>query len=231
MGWPSYATAVAADTPGVGWWPLDDSLGLPQDRSGNLNHLTGATGTLTYRQAGPFTGALGITGTSASGQALTHAPFATPVDNLSIEFWVSLASGPSGFSFFCGNPGTNGWNLTTSGAQLLLQVNATNQAASVKGLDASGVWHYWVIVRDNGTWRYYFNGNIDTLNAGSTTPTTPSGNNFNIMSGGNITSTWSNIAYYNTVLTPSRIRAHYDAALTTDISNLTTHHGGKGATW
>lgn len=217
LGGIGYINAVLADTPKA-FWKCQDASGFPVDSSGNGLDMTAVSGTPTYHETGPYTPQDFSIGLLAAG--FTRNIVTAVVNNFTLEVWVmpvgSLASGRiilgNSARGLDGANGINGyeiiWNDTT-GKFRATAGNVADYTASAATLSLNS-WYHVVVVRDAGTWKYYVNGAIDTANAGTSAPVTPTGT-------AHFGSTVANqrIAYaaiYESALSAARVAAHYAAA-------------------
>lgn len=234
MGAAAYVAAVLADTP-VAFWECQDSSGLPVDSSGNGLNMTASGGTPVYQQQGPFTSDYAI---RLADAYYTRPAVTTATDNFTMECWVSpLAEGTYGGGLIrnATSGGLDGWVtvtntggkflcvaenvavLATSANQLVSQQAQSSWSMPLLGVGGSGsrAWNYVVTQRSSGTWVYYFNGAVDTANAGTAGPITPGGSALAGFS--DSTFTWdarfAYVAIYNTALSGTRVAAHYTAGL------------------
>jgi hypothetical protein len=206
MAQAEYTTAVLADSPAA-FWKLDEASGLPQDSSGNARHFTTTTGTPTYQQAGPFTGAYGILLQTTTNEGFTRAVFDTATDNVTIEAWLRQA---------------DGFTVAHNGANVVVTAGGTTVLSSVPlGTDLV-TYKQIVALRRSGTWEIYKDG--DLFNTGSTASiSTPTGS-FKVGIAGSFAagSVVSNVSYYATAISAARIRAHYEAAIDYQQKTLNT---------
>jgi hypothetical protein len=210
-----YRSEVLADNP-KGFWLLDEISGLPQDSSGNGNHMTAVfSGGHDYRRAGPITGSYGIW--MQGGRFFTLSPTpCTVTNNFSMEFWFTHEAGDGDSLFYNGFHNNRGWgewiyNSTTRG--FLYGGVAFQTAIGFPDVN----WHQVVYVRDSGVTKNYLDGNLVNGNAGTDTPVSPSGGDIRIGSTGNVQGIWSLCSIYETALSPTRIAAHYAATQVDDI--------------
>lgn len=211
-----YVAAVLASNP-VGFWKMDEASGMPQDSSGNGNHMTAlSAGTPDYQQAGPFSGAYGIR--LQGGENFRRlAPVSTVTNNFSLEmFYLWEAAGGNDRLFYNGDFDSDpGWGIDyqSGGSKIrALYGGVAWEAESTFTVDnGPPVWHHIIIVRDAGTTKYYVNGALDTANAGTNTPNTPTTATF-IGSTSLVTGTYSMCAIYSTALSAADAAAHYAAS-------------------
>lgn len=204
----AYDAAVLADTP-RGYWKLDEPSGNFADSSGNGLTMT-ASGSLTYSQSGPFTGAGAVL--FAAGATGTRSQVSALADNITMEAWVYPTSRATYHSILSNeNGGLNGYDyvLDVNG-----RVNVVVQGTGVEGPTGTAIpnnaWTYLCIRRSANFWTSYIAGALDGT-MGNLPPGPPSGGQTQIG-----TSTWvgrlSRVAFYESVLTPARMLAHYHAA-------------------
>jgi hypothetical protein len=221
MAQAEYTTAVLADSPAA-FWKLDEASGLPQDSSGNARHFTTTTGTPTYQQAGPFTGAYGILLQTTTNEGFTRAVFDTATDNVTIEAWLRQADPVSWFLVSNGTHLTDGFTVAHNGANVVVTAGGTTVLSSVPlGTDLV-TYKQIVALRRSGTWEIYKDG--DLFNTGSTASiSTPTGS-FKVGIAGSFAagSVVSNVSYYATAISAARIRAHYEAAIDYQQKTLNT---------
>jgi hypothetical protein len=221
MGAILYANAVLASSPRAYWKCQDVSPNFPVDSSPNGLNMTSLIGTSPqWQQPGPMAD---YSITYQGGQGHRRATqISTVTDNLTMEWWSnpSIISNQDQMIFNNGNSGTNGWGVlidTTFKFQYLCGGVAfgANSTAAL----AANVWSHVVVVRRSGTWVYYINGSVDTANAGTDAPGTPSGP---VDIGGGSSFLWSaaHIAVYETALSAGTISAHYAAALALDPASV-----------
>lgn len=209
----TYAEEVLADSP-LAFYKLDEASGLPQDSSGNGNHMTDVVGTPEYQIAGPFSNSYGIKYlTTTNEQHFQNADITDAVDNITFEFWFYLLAANGGISV--GNS-SNGLAVVISGA--VLQVRAAGSTLSTGHTMPTLSWNHVAVIRRSTTWEVYFNGELWSNNIGTTTPTTPASIGLTIGKHKQTTSydpdiVFSNVAFFTTALSAERIKAHYDAAV------------------
>jgi hypothetical protein len=233
----SYRRRVLADTP-KGFWMLQDASGAPIDSSGNGTDMTAlaqiaVTGPPSpcYREPGPH--ALGRYAPGAGPDYGIWFPscgyrrtlVSTVVNNFSLEIWLWYTGALVDSAVIMGNSqrsvasvgGADGWDLLwsgTAGKFMLGFGNVANLAASAATLSAN-TWNHIVVCRDAGTSKYYVNGALDTSNAGTSTPLTPTtgasgGTKFGSST---ITQKLAYAALYESALSLAQVQAHYGAAL------------------
>ena len=219
MGAFLYSQAVLADSP-RGFYKMDELSGLPQDSSGNGNHMTDNPGPggqdQTYRLTGPWSGSFGIR--QGGGRYFSRNVISTQTNNFTLETWFRFeAAGGADIVICNGSRTSDGWCIdydSATGHLRMLYGGVAFQANSAEFADADE-WNHVVMTRDAGTTKYYWNGALDTANAGTDTPNTPS-TRWQIGSDAQLQGTWSNVALYNTALSLARVSAHYDAAFAVD---------------
>jgi len=218
----AYEEVVKADNPKA-YWPLLDPSGNPIDVSGNALPMTSTTGSPTYQQSAPTNLGFGVT--YPAGAFASRSQVTSFTNGMTMELWAYFNSLPSSGQpsiIENNNGGTNGWSLsvTTSGtiqavAQNIALLNPSNTVFT------TGRWYHIVCVRDNADsnrWKYYVNGAIDNANAGNSGPSTPSGatTRFGSTTATGMSVVIAHAAIYESVLSPTRVAAHYAAAYAPD---------------
>jgi prepilin-type N-terminal cleavage/methylation domain-containing protein len=219
----TYAATILSDTPRV-YYPLNDyDLSAPYsfaDTSGNNDPPV--TGTFTAYEAGP----VGTTWTprfnSASDNLTRSGTGFSRQDNLTMELWVYFPAQTMNQQPLVANSGwttPNGyviqtWASPSSGlATVALKINGNIVGGF--GVDIStGVWHHIALTRSSGTWRMYADG-VVSANTTSGTPLVTS-SPFSIGGVTPAAGTAQNarighVAYYESVLSATRIQAHFNA--------------------
>jgi Concanavalin A-like lectin/glucanases superfamily len=218
----SYASVILADTP-AGYWRLDDVSGQFQDVSGHGHPTTSISGTPTYSQAGALAGdtdtAVSFAGGTDWGNILHHADFNVGNGPFSIEAWVYQTGGIWFFGKW--DPADTGWAVGISPGVGLLGYNAGvnywfDAAEAVPSLNA---WHHIVFTKSGGTATAYVDGVAQTNTGTPSTVIADTGNSLAIGAAGNSTSNkflgkLDEVAFYNYVLTPAQVAAHYVAGIT-----------------
>lgn len=206
-----YSATVLADGPKA-YWECQEASGLPQDSSGNGLHMTSQDltgGGFGYREPGPFDYGILANG----GSRFLRAAVSTAVNNLTLEMWVkiNLVTNPTQ-GIFSWNSGANGFILavTTNFHFFIVVQGVATLSQSAVALPSGGGragWSHVVVVRDAGTWKYYLNGQVDTANAGTSTPIAPTGSTI-FPGGASVQSVVAHLAMYESVLTPTQIKDH-----------------------
>ena len=214
----AYDDQVLSDSP-VGYWKMQEASGLPQDSSGNANHMTDFTGATqpNYQQAGPFN--LGYSIEYPGGRRHHRTAVSTATSNFSLEFWGLIVSTINSQTMVGNNNGgTNGWAMLANSnrkGQAIAQGVALLAETSVAAFPVS-TWTHFVLVKASGAggiWTYYINGVVDTANAGTTSVTTPSGATTKLGNpDGTMQLKLSHVAIYNSALSSDRVIAHYEEA-------------------
>jgi hypothetical protein len=191
-------------------WKFMESTGSIFDTSGNSLDLTTITGTPDYNQEGAWVASPSVR--LQGGEFIDRSvPVSTVTNNLTMEMYVHVE-----------DIGQNQQEIMYNG------VNTTNGCGIVVSVDRT--WSYLVgniaygtlaqslmpnrfahivVVRRAGTWEYYIDGQLDTANAGTSAPVTPA-TRFRL-GAGSVQTKYSYMAFYETALTSTRIKAHYDA--------------------
>lgn len=216
MGQTEYTAAVLADSPQA-FYKMDEPSGLPQDSSGNGNHFTSSNGTANYQVRVPFTGAQSIRLSSTDN--FSRAILSTTLENFTIEFWGNaILSATIGRFITMGVANTNGWRLSAAdfSARRALRITvdpADDQTISGSNYNLSGNFLYTVVTNEEGIWNVFLAGDLHTSNISLNAFTTPTGNFTLGSSASGPIEEISNVAYYDHVVSSTRIRAHYEAAI------------------
>ena len=238
-----YSAAVLADAP-TGYWRLSDLPGTGiTDASGSNRHgcYAGLYSGHAFQQATLPLGGSSHGMTNANGNTtgpwgnLGVNPAYSQPTAFSLEAWVYVPSGSANTAstiLGCHNNANGGYGL------LLLNIGATFQfecrvkdaqfvdSARTYALDA---WHHLVATYDGTTYRLYGDGVADTSAAATQTPGT-NDTNTPMMLGG-LAIGWGGpagfngrvdeVAFYPTVLSATRVLAHYQAGQPPKASTLT----------
>jgi hypothetical protein len=221
-----YAAAVLADTPKL-YWQMQDcydpsGLWVCVDSSGNGLNSDANANAIRQRQPGPlFTSTDRSFGSFYGDSAIASASFnsflTSSVNNFSIEAWIrpSFAVGvisPISTIWYMGDNSflSQGWSVEldpTTRKFRYVAAGVGNGAYSTQEL-ISGSWYHIVVKRTSGgTWRYYVNGNLDTLNAGTDTPGVPL--TYFIVNFGGVIDNQAHVAYYETALSAGQVSTHF----------------------
>lgn len=202
----SYSAEVLADSP-KGYWKLNEPSGNFVDSSGNGFTLT-ASGTITYQTVGPFGEKATTFGSGGTG---SRSQISAVIDNLTIECWVYITAYSSDSVILCNQSAAHGYEVALNSSG---KVTVTCQNVAVIGGAGSVVslntWTYIVVERDSGTWKSYINGILDQSSMGTTTPIAPSSST-TAVANTVFTGRLAHAAFYETVLSSTRVRAHYNA--------------------
>lgn len=211
----AYVAEVLSDSP-VGFWKMDEVRGFPQDSSGNGNHMTDGPydGRRVWRAPGPMPGSYAIRLLGGAANYFSRSVVTTEVDDISMEMWFAEEYHANNDRlFYNGDFDTDpGWGLDLYdfGPQFQALVGGIGfQAQSVNTVSYG--WHQLVIVRGGGVWTYYFDGALDTANAGTDTPNTPTVATW-IGSNGAVQGSFAMCAIYETALSLTQVGDHYAAA-------------------
>lgn len=214
----AYAMEVWYDEP-IAYWQCQDMIGPPKDCTGTypMTLVQGGSGNrnnIAYRADGALTSScdksLSVgTGGDPGGVFYRMDNITTVTDDFTIETWVYMDGAPpfADRVYWTGSYGTDGFGVymqtnRTFRYQLDNSTFGSNSSALADG------WHHIVVVRDAGTWKYYVDGSVDVSNAGTDTPTAPSiYTQFDV----GAHQRQSHVAFYESVLSPTRIAAHYAA--------------------
>jgi len=221
----AYATEVLADTPAA-YYKLEESSGLPQDSSGNGNHITSSAGTLRRNTPGPF-GISGSTGIDLESWLYRNVVNTTNV-TWTVEAMIAIRdwkpAGPYGYPVSWGNPSTvgagNGCAAGINNNTKKMMAVDHNQGIWAEATTALSLctWYMltWVRVSTGASGgKYYVNGTAD----GTVTTFGPSGGPtgntlinrtepfFGL--GQSNDAFYAHISIYNTALSAARVSAHW----------------------
>ncbi len=213
-----YAAAVLADSP-LAYWKLQDASGAPQDSSGNGNHITTVDGTHGYHDPGPMSD-FGII-YNGGVRSLRSPIVSSLVNNISVEYWMKpkLISANSQSIFVWDSNTTSWYSVMDTDQKMWLRLQSSTVSSSKTAtVFALNSWYHVVIVRDAGTWKFYVNGAIDTANASTAAPNTPTGSaTYFGAAGGSMQIVLAHIAMYGSALSAAQIAAHYSASATPSV--------------
>lgn len=214
----TYAAAVLADSP-LGYWRMDEATASGADSSpSGFNGIVDPA--VTTVVGGPFAADQRVYQFPATGHCginLDAYAASLKVDTLSVEAWV-LAESPLLGQIY--RVRTEGVELdVTNGSAIIGGYYAGGSDSITKPLP-TGVWHHVVGVHSSASWSLYIDGAL----VGSTPSNGP------IYYGGSQVSIGtdpacgaapfigrlSNVAFYASALSPTRVAAHYSAAPGTD---------------
>jgi hypothetical protein len=166
------------------------------------------------------------------GEYFTRAPILTSTtDNFTLELLQEVEIVNSAdIIWHNGNSGANGWGIAAgNGANknygLAGGVAVLPNFANTFSLNT---WHHIVVLRRAGTWEYYYDGAVDTANAGGSTPNVPTAQLSLGPVNGQLQPVVAFTAIYPTALSAARILAHYQA-ITQGTTNLAPVILGRGA--
>lgn len=216
--------AVLAVAPAA-FWTLEDtndhvapSTGFPTDLSGNSNNTGSDTNRIEHNRQGPFVGSQSCffaadSGDGTAARYTSTGAVTTATDNIGAELWFRIDARPTA---------DNQPILSMTQVEFFIQQDLTIQGIlqGVAFLTKSnrtvrlGRWTHFCGVREGGTWRYYIDGSLDTLNAGTNTPNAPGAITIhNIKVPGFV----ANVAIYNLArsITYDAVAARYRAGIST----------------
>lgn len=207
FGLDPYMEQVLADAP-VAYWPMQDGSGLPQDVSGNGNHMTAESGSPIYSASGPV-GGLSIE--YPSGAFHERAVVSTLTTNFTVEMWVFRSGNASGDLYLHGS--------TSGGFQIEYTSTAGAFRPNLPGVGVLGtlgtiqpdVWTHIALQRGATQWTGYFNG-VLTTEPGTASPGTPVGNE-RVIGAGASAHRYAHVAFYDSLLSGLRIAQHYVAGV------------------
>jgi hypothetical protein len=209
FGSTDYASEVLADVP-VAYWPMYDLSGLPQDQSGNGNHMTAVSGSPIYGLPGP------ISDTSIEYPSTAfheRTVVSTLTANLTVEMWVYREGNASGDIFRHGTT-SGGFELeyTTAGGNFRPNLPGVGVLGSMGTIEPDE-WTHVVLQRAASTWTGYANLLVST--PGTASPGTPVGND-RVIGAGATGHRFAHVAFYDSLLDPKRIALHYYTAVGVD---------------
>jgi len=224
----TYSATILADSPTF-WYRLNESSGTSAtDSSGNSNTGTYTASNVTYSVTGAILGDTDKAVTFASTGQLAAATGVVPSGSFSMECWYKTASNISAATSLMANYSSNGGFTATFGAGFA--GSATNKinfsvANSSNGFTTTATttislntWYHLVGTFDNTshTLSFYVNGSLVGSNTESTYQA-PVGK-FYVGSSSyadNQSGSYDEAAVYSgTVLSSTRVAAHYTAGIT-----------------
>lgn len=228
----TYSTEVLADSPLV-YLHADETTGTTlADASGNAHDFAFNGGTLNQATVMPAgTASVNFNGTSQNAQKAA----ATWMNQgqFTVEAWIKLASTSSFHAIASRDSNApRGWTLYVDGGKLEFFDSAGVQHDSTATISAGTAYHVAVTVDNGGsgttcTVKLYINGALDSTFTGCNVNGSPGVDMFlGVSRAGTAGSTFFTLAgnldefaYYGTVLSGTRLAAHYAAATgTTTVS-------------
>lgn len=204
----AYDALVRRSQP-LAYWPLGRHG--PRDVVAGADFATG----VTYRRPTDGDGSfLGVNEIWSRGIVMTAT------NNFTVEIWFrpdSMHGGGAGV-WQNANGGSNGYAVDIPGVANTgdFRFRAIAQSVAILAVSARPMiyrqWNHIVVVRNAGTWSYYLNGNLDTANAGTNAPITPSVTTA-IKSATSGQADVRGFAMYTRVLTGDEIRDHWLAGM------------------
>src|SRR5262245_36512061 len=222
----SYRSVILADSPRA-YWRLGETSGTVAADQMGANPGT-YTGGVTLGQLGAIVGDADTSAQFDGVDDYVVVPDSAGLDitsTVSVEAWVQRTKNAA-YQVIVGKPG-NGqskfenyglWFNTSNGVTAYFGNGTAYVAAGSAALDTN--WHHVVATYNNATARLYVDGTLrDTAN--STVQLTPNTQPLNLGRAQGTTAyslggKLDEVAVYNTVLSPTRVQAHYDAAHRTD---------------
>lgn len=223
----TYASEVLADSP-YGYWKLDETSGTTAaDSSGNGRTLT-ATNADCFSGSGTWVDGSPAARITATGRAINNYPASwfsgSPVATGTIELWFKLSATGVLQTLVGGwDGGAADKYLFVNDSNLLVAYiydGSAKYAASTTTL-TTGVWYHAVTTWDGSNLKLYLDGALEGTTAAGNAYTGseffgiqggPGGVTPNNVAVGN----YAHLAFYDDVLTSTRVAAHYAAA--SDIS-------------
>lgn len=208
-----YVDAVLANSP-VGYWKMDESSGLPQDSSGNGNHMTAVTGSPSYQQAGPFgAGSIELAIEYPSAANHERAVVSTATANITVEMWVRRNGGTSaGSNIFHHGTTSGGFEIEYSNTIGAFRGNLPGVGTlGSMGTIPDTTWTYIALRRETTTWTGYLIpvGGSDTVSVpGTASPGTPVGNT-RILGTAATSTRVAHLAYYESAVPWEQLGLRY----------------------
>lgn len=234
-----WSDAVQADAP-IAWWRLNEISGDAQDSSG-YGHDAQKTGGVTYRSPG-LLGSDSDTAMILDGATgYLQTPYSTAFDlsALTVEALVKIGAAGNGglFSKTIGGAVNSQYQLFIEGGVAKLRIHSTATDYTIgTGALSLNVPHHIVATYDpsgSGTMRTYVDG-VQTDVSGVAVPAPNTGNGVAFLGALNastylLAGTLDEVAVYGSVLSPTRIQAHYQAFLALSGFDLTSCMDGIAA--
>lgn len=219
----SYSSEVTADAP-IWWGRFQETSGTTCTDASGGGHNGTYNNTPTLAVAGPIASEpsdTAVSFASASSEDMRVAFWSgLNIQTFTLEAWVK-GTGTNQAIF--GRQGTTGTPYcmfvdSTGHLQIVIKTSGTTGPSySASGTINDGNWHHCVITRDNTTadLKFYIDGVLDSTVTGSSAPGTATSNGLAVASRGGSPFYNGSIdepALYNTVLSGTRIAAHFNAA-------------------
>ena len=220
----AYRNVVLTDKP-VAFWPLNETSGtVAADISGHDFNGT-YTGGITLADIAGIPGAGGNAPVfdGSSGYVTGSQLLTASTINVTLEAWVNFQgnASPNGGCFFKNGQYNNGYAIGNGGTIM------DNAGDNIIGLYEDQSWnpttatyptsgwnHIVMVIGSNSESTFYLNGAEVATNANSSIIAPGAQWMIAADEGGRLfAGALSNIAIYNTVLTPARILAHYNAGV------------------
>ena len=219
----SYSSAVLADSP-LAFWRFSETSGATiADASGN-GHGTTLSGTYTRNAASLTTDADAALTLAAAGVAVIPYGAWMHASGYSIEFLVKMTSTATRAVLDRDQSSGRAWQLYITGGQVAFVKTGGGVDSIVSGTGNTvhnGAAHHVVLTHGGGFVRVYIDGTERAWKAMTDLPSVASpmaigaqwGGGGGATPGSNMfDGTLDEIAYYGTVLTPTQVSTHYDAA-------------------
>lgn len=210
----TYADEVLADSP-LAYWRLGESSGTTlADASGN-----GRSATLTSGTLGTAGALSGDADTAITNPLVNIADAAwMEVTNITVECWVKFNSTTGGDQTAVSRYGADGfvW-MVRRNSSLNIRVNFENRNVTSPATYANGSWlHVAATYSSAGALTLYVNGTAVASTTGGSPLSTATARKIQLgqysdSAGTNLAGDLDEVAIYGSVLSPSRIAAHYAA--------------------
>lgn len=212
----SYPSVVLGDAP-LSYWPLAETSGTTAADVADANTGTYTAG-YTINQSGPGPGLGGVLLNGTTGYvACGNAANTNLSRSFSLEAWINTTSTTTMQGIV--SHGSQSWYMRVNNGYLDFLKSQVTDVLNGKILVADGHWHHVVATVDaSGNVSLYVDGYLDVTVAASGTTYTSSwtltigrdtngaGNAVDFFQG-----TLSNVAFYNSVLTPTQVLTHANA--------------------
>lgn len=194
------------------YWPCQEASGHLIDATSNARDSTTET-SVDYRVAGPMNDyAINVRG----GGSITRAVIGAAVNNLTFGGFVYCdIVGAGGTScLYNGNGASSGAGLFLADTSRHFSYLCGGVAVGVNtpSIPALKTWHFFVLRRDAGTWKMNYDGKVDSVNLGNTTPNAPVGS-YQVSTNASDQIRVAHLFYFESVMTDLTIAELYARSL------------------
>ena len=204
----SYSQTILSDSP-VGYWRLNETSGITAADS-STSGIAGTYNSVT----------LGIVGLQENDPAASFSggnvslPTISIGPSISVETWFYTANNGQTGVMIEKEPGNGEWYLINNSGNLIWYGGASSPSCQTP-TPASNVWHHVVATQTGTTCKIYIDGVIATTGTAAAIPN--GGGTITIGASGDYglpySGLLSQVAFYNSVLSPARVLAHYNAGI------------------